>query len=166
MLAAYVIGLGLALGLALFDRRAFPFACALLTAWAAVFLLERVGLGVLMIYADIIVAWAVILLALKAPERKFITCAHLSVFKVIGVHLGFNALAYAQGGWWQQVGKLLQFPYMWSLNATFFAMALCLLWGRDFGSELRVLVESVGRLYRSPSRHSHACVAAGQKVEP
>lgn len=167
MLAAYVIGLGLALGLALFDRRAFPFACAMLTAWAAIFFLERVGLGVLMIYADIVLAWAIILMTLKNPERRFITCAHLAVFKVVGVHLSFNALAYSQGGWWSEVGQALQFPYMWSVNAAFFAMALCLLWGRDFGTELRVLVEGFGRLYRSPPRRHHACCpAADQKVGP
>lgn len=164
MLAAYfaVLTVFLVWGISLESSRRF--SAVLCSGWAATFGLEVFGLAPIMPYLDGLIFYALLLLALKKPERRFILCAQLATAKV-GVHMAFNAVAYATGGWWTELGSGLGVAYMWSLNAVFLAMAVSLLWGTNVRSVVGVLLASARRVLGVPPRYHHARYPAGEEAK-
>jgi len=149
ILTAYFVCLGLALCLALF--RSGRFAAVLLASWAVIFALERGGLGVIMPYLDGLTFYALLLLTLGSPNRRYIVCTQLAALKLL-LHMVFNGVAYATGGWWTELGQALALAYMWSLNADFLAMAVSLIWGMNVRSVVGMFLAGYRSLFGVPAR--------------
>ncbi len=125
--------------------------------WAVLFMMDRVGVGEMMPYADAATFWALFwLLSRKARLDGWVPksiewCVHLSVAK-LAVHMAFNFIAIIDGGWWSGAGILLQGPYMWSLNIVFLSMVLSL--RSDLISRVLSSARSCVTLWRSDSNHN------------